>query len=94
MPRETPRRAGHRSLVLASAEEDVGDLVAGRELRIRHLAEEPDVRGAESRHQLRQHAVVAIEPRVAADEQQARTRVEQSLVGVEVRMTLSIRLFG
>ena len=50
-------------LVLAGAQEQVGDLVVGGELGVRHVAEEVDVVRAEVRDQLLQHREVALEAR-------------------------------
>ena len=72
------------ALVLAGAEEQVGDLVAGGELGVRDVAEEVDVVRAEVRDQLLQHREVALEARRRADQQQPRPRVVARLVGVEV----------
>ena len=68
----------------AGAQEQIGDVVIGRQLGVRHVAGEVHVRHAEPRAQLMQHRQVLLEAAVGSDQQQPRPRVEVTLVGVEV----------
>ena len=68
----------------ARAQEEIGDVVIGRQLGVGHVAGEMHVRHAEPRGELMQHREILLEPAVRPDEQQPRPRVEVTLVRVEV----------
>ena len=61
--------------MLAGAEEHVRHVVERRQLLVRDVAEEMDVRRGQPRDERVQHGEVALEAAVRADEQQPRPRV-------------------
>ena len=66
------------ALVLARAQEQVGHLVVGDELRVRDVADEVDVANAQLLDEVVQRRQVALEQAEDADDQQAGARVELS----------------
>ena len=71
------------ALVLAGTQEQIGDVVEGDQLLVGDVADEVHVAGAEPADQLVERSEVALEPALRADQQQARPRVEDRVVGVE-----------
>ena len=70
-------------LVLAGAQEQIGDVVERRQLLVRHVAEEMDVRCAEPGDQRGEQLEVALEAAVGADQQQPRSWIVPCPVDVE-----------
>ena len=70
-------------LVLARAQEQVGDVVVGDELFVGYVAGKVHVAGAERRRQLMDRRQVALVAAVGADDQQAGPLVERRVVRVK-----------
>ena len=71
------------AFVLAGAQKQIGDVVVRDELFVGHVPDEMHVRAAELLDQMMQRRQVALEHAEDADNQQARPRVEERVIGVE-----------
>ena len=71
------------ALVLAGAQKQIRDIVVRRQFLVADVPAEVHVGRAQRRHQLVQHCQVLLESAMAADQQQARMRVESRPIGVE-----------
>ena len=71
------------ALVLARAQEEIGDLVERHQFLVRDLPDEMDVGVAERRRQLVERRHVALEPALRADQEQPRPRVVERVIRVK-----------